>query len=265
MQKLSTLPEDWQSKYFTNEHGIWKAASHSAEIRLHPSGAFLYIANRGHDSIACYVIDQVCPSAGGHVPCGKSWGVASFAGWVTGAGASLTASGAAHPWHRSVHGALLEALRLSVLVGHHMFTGRTRGAACARRPNLHQICGIGYLQPIATHSRQILPQIRGRFCRDSAAREKICGEICHELQVCCGFLAVCALFMLIYVLHLVQFVFHLPNTLLPAHNHVFTTDRILTPEGTQSTRLVTRWAPRGRGPSKRRPPLCPPQQRVSPK
>jgi 6-phosphogluconolactonase len=88
VQKLSTLPEDWQSKYFTNEHGIWKAASHSAEIRLHPSGAFLYIANRGHDSIACYVIDQetglltlsgICPSNGS---CPRNFNVDVTGRWM---------------------------------------------------------------------------------------------------------------------------------------------------------------------------------------
>lgn len=73
VQSLSTLPGDFENKYATNEHGIWKASSHSSEIRLHPNGRFLYIGNRGHDSIACFTIDQAtglltfasaCPSGG---------------------------------------------------------------------------------------------------------------------------------------------------------------------------------------------------------
>jgi len=73
VQVLSTLPGDWHNQFSLNEQGIWKAASHSSEIRLHPNGRFLYIGNRGHDSIACFMIDQqtglltlagVCPSGG---------------------------------------------------------------------------------------------------------------------------------------------------------------------------------------------------------
>lgn len=88
VQRLSTLPEDWQDKYFTNELGIWKAASHSSEIRLHPSGRFLYVGNRGHDSIACYAIDPaagtltltgICPSGG---KCPRNFNVDSSGRWM---------------------------------------------------------------------------------------------------------------------------------------------------------------------------------------
>jgi len=44
-QTLSTLPEG-----FAGENTC-------AQIRIHPSGRFLYASNRGHDSIACYAID----------------------------------------------------------------------------------------------------------------------------------------------------------------------------------------------------------------
>ena len=44
-QSVSTLPPDF------------KGASTGAEIRLHPSGRFLYASNRGHDSIAVFEVD----------------------------------------------------------------------------------------------------------------------------------------------------------------------------------------------------------------
>jgi 6-phosphogluconolactonase len=44
-QTVSTLPSDF--------HGT----SYTAEIQVHPTGAFLYGSNRGHDSIAVFVID----------------------------------------------------------------------------------------------------------------------------------------------------------------------------------------------------------------
>lgn len=46
MQTLSTLPEDW--------HG----ASTTAQTEVHPNGKFLYVSNRGHDSIAIYQVDR---------------------------------------------------------------------------------------------------------------------------------------------------------------------------------------------------------------
>ena len=44
-QSLSTLPED-----FTGENS-------TAQIHIHPEGRFLYVSNRGHDSIACFATD----------------------------------------------------------------------------------------------------------------------------------------------------------------------------------------------------------------
>lgn len=57
IQSLSTLPVEWQEMK-TTVNGIWKASSHCSEIRLHPSGNFLYVGNRGHESIVIYKIDR---------------------------------------------------------------------------------------------------------------------------------------------------------------------------------------------------------------
>jgi 6-phosphogluconolactonase len=46
IQVISTLPADFKGKSYT------------AEVRVHPSGKFLYGSNRGHDSIAVFAIDQ---------------------------------------------------------------------------------------------------------------------------------------------------------------------------------------------------------------
>lgn len=58
LQTISTLPADFTGK------------STTAEIVVHPSGAFLYGSNRGHDSIACFAIDQTSGrlTALGHEP-----------------------------------------------------------------------------------------------------------------------------------------------------------------------------------------------------
>jgi 6-phosphogluconolactonase len=45
MQTISALPEDF------------KGENDDAEIEVHPSGKFLYVSNRGHDSIAVFSID----------------------------------------------------------------------------------------------------------------------------------------------------------------------------------------------------------------
>lgn len=47
----------------------------SAEIRVHPSGKFLYASNRGHDSIAVFAIDQATGQLEQIevVPCGARW------------------------------------------------------------------------------------------------------------------------------------------------------------------------------------------------
>lgn len=44
LQTLSTLPEGWQGK------------NTCAQIHLDPTGRFLYVSNRGHDSIAMYAV-----------------------------------------------------------------------------------------------------------------------------------------------------------------------------------------------------------------
>ncbi len=45
VQTISTLPEGFEGRNST------------AEVRIHPSGKFLYGSNRGHDSIAVYTVD----------------------------------------------------------------------------------------------------------------------------------------------------------------------------------------------------------------
>jgi len=46
IQTVTTLPKDFTGR------------NDDAEIRIHPSGKFLYASNRGDDSIATYAIDQ---------------------------------------------------------------------------------------------------------------------------------------------------------------------------------------------------------------
>jgi 6-phosphogluconolactonase len=64
IQTLSTLPSEFANNMSLNEHGVWKAASHASEIRLHPSGRFLYVGNRGHDSIACFGVEDTGTATG---------------------------------------------------------------------------------------------------------------------------------------------------------------------------------------------------------
>jgi 6-phosphogluconolactonase len=45
LETVSTLPKDFEG------------SNACAEIRVHPSGKFLYVSNRGHDSIACFALD----------------------------------------------------------------------------------------------------------------------------------------------------------------------------------------------------------------
>jgi 6-phosphogluconolactonase len=45
LQTVSTLPKDF------------RGSNACAEIRVHPSGKFLYVSNRGHDSIAAFALD----------------------------------------------------------------------------------------------------------------------------------------------------------------------------------------------------------------
>ena len=79
-QTLRTLPEGFDS---SDHH-----KSHASEIRLHPSGRWLLIANRGHDSLACYAIDattgklttQHITSSGGAFP--RNFNFDSTGRWV---------------------------------------------------------------------------------------------------------------------------------------------------------------------------------------
>ena len=45
VQTVSTLPPDFEGE------------NSNAQVRIHPSGRFLYASNRGHDSIACFALD----------------------------------------------------------------------------------------------------------------------------------------------------------------------------------------------------------------
>ncbi len=47
VQTISTLPEE-----------LWEIPNKSAEVRVHPSGKFVYASNRGHDSIAAFSVDE---------------------------------------------------------------------------------------------------------------------------------------------------------------------------------------------------------------
>ena len=40
----------------TQVNGIWKAKSHSSEIRLDAAGHWLFVGNRGHDSLAVFAV-----------------------------------------------------------------------------------------------------------------------------------------------------------------------------------------------------------------
>lgn len=46
IQSLATLPAEYEGKNATSD------------VQLHPTGNFVYIANRGHDSLAAYAIDK---------------------------------------------------------------------------------------------------------------------------------------------------------------------------------------------------------------
>ena len=56
IQTISTLPADFQG------------TSYTAEVQVHPSGKFVYGSNRGHDSIAIFVVDPATGklAAAGH-------------------------------------------------------------------------------------------------------------------------------------------------------------------------------------------------------
>ena len=60
-QTLSTLPADFKDRNTT------------ADVKVHPSGKFVWVSNRGHDSLACFAIDDKGQlSARGHTPTEKT-------------------------------------------------------------------------------------------------------------------------------------------------------------------------------------------------
>ena len=60
---LSSLPVEEQGKTTISPQGVWKAASHSSEIRVHPGGGFFVVGNRGHDSVAVFRATDFFPDA----------------------------------------------------------------------------------------------------------------------------------------------------------------------------------------------------------
>ena len=63
IQTTSTIPAGYSEKTF------------AAEVRVHPSGRFVYVSNRGHDSIAIFSVDPKTGqlSAAGYEPVGGKW------------------------------------------------------------------------------------------------------------------------------------------------------------------------------------------------
>ena len=69
IQSLSSLPEDG-----------FNGVNSTATVRIHPSGKAVYISNRGHDTIAAFIIDQSTGllTPAGHSPtkeCPRAFGV----------------------------------------------------------------------------------------------------------------------------------------------------------------------------------------------
>ncbi len=54
-QCISTLPDGYDNAHHC-VNGIWKAKSHSSEIRLDAAGNWLFVGNRGHDSLAVFAV-----------------------------------------------------------------------------------------------------------------------------------------------------------------------------------------------------------------
>ena len=61
IQTLSTLPADYKMP-----------GNSTAEVQVHPSGKFVYVSNRGHDSLAIFRVDESTGklTAAGHAPSG---------------------------------------------------------------------------------------------------------------------------------------------------------------------------------------------------
>lgn len=58
IKNISSLPNDYNNK-LVNRHCEWRANNHAANIQIHPNGKYLYVSNRGHDSIAIWNIDTI--------------------------------------------------------------------------------------------------------------------------------------------------------------------------------------------------------------
>ena len=54
LQNISSLPSEFTNDMVNHGTSGWRAKSHSSEIRIHPNGKFVYVANRGHDSLCHY-------------------------------------------------------------------------------------------------------------------------------------------------------------------------------------------------------------------
>src|SRR5262249_9316151 len=77
VQTLSTLPADFQGSNTT------------AEVKVHPSGKFVWVSNRGHDSLAGFAITKGQLSALGQTPTEKtprSFDINPDGRWAFGAG-----------------------------------------------------------------------------------------------------------------------------------------------------------------------------------
>ena len=70
VQTVGTLPADRNAEAATE--------SYPADVHVHPSGEWVYVSNRGHDSIAIFAVDGDDPGAEpvelvGHEPTGGHW------------------------------------------------------------------------------------------------------------------------------------------------------------------------------------------------
>jgi 6-phosphogluconolactonase len=83
LETLSTLPA-----------GYDKPGNSTAEVAVHPSGKFVYVSNRGHDSIAGFSFDEATGklAAIGHTPIGgkvpRNFGIDPSGMWLLAAGQS---------------------------------------------------------------------------------------------------------------------------------------------------------------------------------
>src|SRR5262249_42479288 len=77
VQTLSTLPADFTGRNTT------------AEVKVHPGGKFVWVSNRGHDSLAGFAISKGTLSALGQTPTEKtprSFDLSPDGHWAFGAG-----------------------------------------------------------------------------------------------------------------------------------------------------------------------------------